>query len=90
MPAARSRAGAAGRSTPRGLDGTTLHDEADGQERVVRHHGAHADEYGIADGPQRVRLFNTDLDAVAAALHSRYSRESALKMCSRDADEHRS
>jgi hypothetical protein len=30
-------------------------DEADGQERVVRHHGAHADEYGIARGPQRLR-----------------------------------
>jgi hypothetical protein len=30
-------------------------EEADGQERVVRHHGAHADEYGIARGPQRVR-----------------------------------
>ena len=103
MPAARNRARAAGRSTPRGLDGTTWtrtprscravrrpadarrvvitvvaasgpricavggnrsvesstplgrrsSDEADGQERVVRH--AHADEYGIARGPQRVR-----------------------------------
>jgi integrase len=34
-------------------------------------------------------LFDTDLDAVAATLHSRYSRENVLKMCSRDADERR-
>jgi integrase len=32
-------------------------------------------------------LFDTDLDAVAVTLHSRYSRESVLKMCSRDGDE---
>src|SRR6185312_12271194 len=58
-------------------------DDAPATRRTVRSGSSvitvPTDEYGIARGPQRVRLFNTYLDAVAAALHSRYSRESVLK-----------
>jgi integrase len=34
-------------------------------------------------------LFDDDLDAMATALHARYSPENVLKMCSQDADSDR-